>query len=764
MIHDSFHHWPMSEREKRLCPMCPPAPSGAPSSAPGAAPGSSPGWLQRQMNEVQSFSILVWEKISGIDAERRQQIMNTILAFRESAPSLANVVKDKLQNATTITVEQIQKLTDHTHWLDTLDLWSANPAAFVFEPQAQALTKLRDGTYPANDAAKMILSSLDAAGRSMLFVRYIDDVIPPSAQEQAINGRAEPDRAAFRARLAIGQSPENRFNTMDRGVVLNAVRGTLGVGVPSALLNVGTDAGDLARTALRQRFFETRNGASVASGQLLNEYRHASQALSSRLGSTGVTNVAQLSPVLALSHLKGALNLGLVDNTMLQNLTTQVREADLRRAVEGGDAQRGLEGLLGSVGAEVQQNREGLAEFWNNLGPYWKLAAIAAILYGAMKNKGIAATVVIGALGLKYFGADQVIGDFTRQSRRNVLDSRLTNPNLDAAERERIGGAYLNSGPEGPAITNEIMAFGLVMDLKMSDIVDHFRTGGEQSTWVDFDAIFPKLQEAMSRRPGWRSDFRQFFSQETPEGRANRTALADVVSFTFVKEAINADRGVNAHQDLIDIVKRPAGLGSGISFKRFANLPPDIQSAYRNLVLIGQRRLGVGSLGEKTLGTVILEATGGLSTVPSENPEVREKQVRERLLKLATDLGITCDASLADRLVLRYGTYRFDVFQSMLRDPGQTAETLFAQWKTAVASQKQAQVRSALPGPPNWTVIVAPDGTNVQVQRGSERVATVPLLAFLSITRLSGAAPSLLTHYNTFTAAGAGATLNLAGL
>lgn len=700
-------------------------PMTGPSTGPGSTP--TPPWYESALKGVTTWFGDKWNLVSGADVETQRTVVMHVEEMRRSIPSLASTIQARILGMTTaqISPQQIANLTNVTLWARLLQDQANNIAAPI---AGIAPTAFAGGSYTAVDAPKAFWMSLNAIERGDLFAGVIDAVIPTE-----VRTGARATRFDFANPITAGAN---------RLFAARAAGGVLGLSTAATL---GADELAVAQDTLRRRY-----AGADGSRTRNQDYQNALRGVA-RLSPTALNDPNQFATAVGATYISGALRLGIIPAAEHQKLLAEVGALSVEANQGAAKSRTEVEKQTREMQELIAERTKTLGEFWGGLNPWLKLAAVASVLYMGMKNKGPAAAVVLGIIGIKYVGWDRSIGNAMQTFRGGIIDAQRPEGETYSHMVDTVNTYLRNSGQVGREIVQEVNALVYVNRLTVKDVAGAFdptRSGNSFAGVGDGQMLIERLRGVQ----GGETVVSYF------QNPANRSRLNETLAYFFYREAIRAYQEdpaqVRARCPTIDqVVGR---ITHNRPYCTLANLDTDVlKGDFGTLVSIGYR-LSRDRTDGVTVGA-IMRAQTGIGLV-SQRPDNIENDRRGYLEREAVALGLTFahDAGTGSVTLSLAGRYSKVLTREDIRRAPSGIE-LLRQWKNHAVGVQQTALNTASGGTA-WTVTLMPDGRKVQYQRSGSLAARADLIPFLRMTRLNSTTPplGLIQRYTTWLTATGG--------
>ncbi len=443
--------------------------------------------------------------------------LNQVSQFAKDFPEIGVLFADEKNPPSMAT---IMKLTEHSEWIN------------AFEQKDMLTTAGRSILVPGSEyGPNELLSSLPLEKRKELYVKYVDAFIPEGIQNKIGVDTSKPDFV-------------DRFNAMgDKKDTLNlAMHGMIGEDVPQ-----NDPAHDVAVSSLKSKYGTDHFNAPTR--KMMDDYNDAIRYQKMFPLAPSLLTPNTMANELPDSLMKGALNLGIIDQKLLDQLDVNKKQWDMERTQALTHANQGFNRLSGSVDNKLSKAAETLHDRWDKLGGLEKLLLIGALLWGVTKSK----TIRYAAVGLTaaFFGQkllmknDDPIGtwskwigggfDFLKEKNAKVFGDGTVNGNrVKPANESGDVDLMVNflSGHDRHKLESQAMGFSLIGEVPMSILANDFMTTHrEVAPWMmQLGSPLDKTMKANMKKNGWNMDYGAFLVD-------NRLPLSEALGFVFYEKA-----------------------------------------------------------------------------------------------------------------------------------------------------------------------------------------------------------------------------------
>ncbi len=660
------------------------------------------------------------------------QLRASVNFLRTAPPFLSTIIQQRIVSQN-LPRENIVELTQHDKWLQAfsrVNLTAVAPAAITL------------GVGETATDADTLLSNQSPVDRERIYRDYT-------------NSFFDANVALHHTALSGNRMEETAANP-NRSTILKAMRLMVGEELPGSGANSAER--NMAREALRRRYFVTENEAAVGPGGEFNTIpaARARQDVLSRdflqaLMATGGlhTTVDQLENRVPTGYFRGALKLGIVTNADLLAMNAPGGVIEKLQKEETETVAKAVERLTKLSGLTTIQARALEQTF---MGRLRQMPILMQVLLGFGLWRGVKAMPgLFGGAGAVAFGmylfggVDRPMDSFGRLATSvfgfgmsMVPDSMRQGgaPMTVAAVRRNaeVVSRFLRQQSGTDAVATGPVA--LLGRFKLSDLMAFFNPTAEAGSQFRFDdpgfKALARAYLASANPPLNENAIQRIFDASTPEGPANRAAFEEAMGgLCFVIASRNPANVNEAHIIQRALERMPEGQ------RRCSQLPTRFhdpitntdcnpQAMYLRMVNAGY---SIGAGMSEAMGDYIFSVMG----VATEQQEGQEKQSQEAEKKLRS-AAEALQKNIADYTGLPGARFSAVIGESNVRmaihipGPGgtairpidfttlaefanlSTAENAVNTWRTRVLAQITTEMQAITP-PELYTIEAQPGDT-----------------------------------------------------
>ena len=419
-------------------------------------------------------------------------------------------------------VESTRNLTDDRQWLSAFQLsgFPNQPVRGPLDPKEENINPLR------------FLEALEPEVREQIFATYVARYIPFTVLVN--NG------------LADAADPNDHTNLLANiGDVTDAMEGILGLNGRDKKYfdnNGKNTALKIATETLTDLYDPT--GFPNVKNNLESDFLEAREFSKLRHIPAANTDPKILASLLAPSRFRAALQLGVVDRTLLEKMQPTLKEVEFVGDQKEMDARVELEKLTGSSEKTLKKQAETISDMAKKIPTWMWIVMAATTFYGMSKSKTLAVGVpvaggIVGALYLfqkavlKHDKPTEQWASFfngATEAVRGKVAGLVGKENMPPAGVTDIGLiakpiARFMRKRDMENMTTKTIGLGLLTDMPLSLLAKNFTIDPYDNFSLNTQAMDAPLHQAASMH-GWADGYRTFFANsrnkyETSEAVGN---------------------------------------------------------------------------------------------------------------------------------------------------------------------------------------------------------------------------------------------------
>ncbi len=289
--------------------------------------------------------------------------------------------------------------------------------------------------------------------------------------------------------------------------------------------------------------------------QLRDDYVEALRYVGNSLPAGGAVDPLLLAARLPASQFKGALNLGIIDQSTLEamgGMNPDLVNSQRDRADKTAESRKQFDDLTQLTKREQREKAKTMMDVWDNLSGAEKLVAIAAAGYLAYRYRGAALAVAGGYFFMKFVmkvdkpfdKSAQVINDTINKAReKNEEIFGFGGPSRGAKElldQSDVIAQFLSPIDQGK-LEVQTLGFMLLQEVPMDVIANNFviNNGAFSLETPQNGGVQGAIRNELKKRGLRSSRIDEFFSN--PENKAQMDEAASYLFFTVMKRKYPSD-------------------------------------------------------------------------------------------------------------------------------------------------------------------------------------------------------------------------------
>lgn len=428
-------------------------------------------------------------------------------------------------------VESLENLTDDQQWLEALGM-----PGILSLPGSTPIARTETNINPLR-----FLKSVEPDIRQQMYVEFATRYIPLEIQEKhKWFDKTKPNERAVNL-------------TANIDVVTEAIGGMMGIKDQKYFEDNGKFKElDVARDSLQ--FLYGTKGFPNLKGLLAEDYQEANEFSKLRHFPWAASDPALIASNLAPSRFKGALQLGVVDRTLLEAMQPTLKEVDFVADQNEGKTTKKLEQLTRSTDTKLRKEAESIGELWRSIPTWGQLAIVGTYLYGLFNFKtvrygtlGVGAVWLVQKFALKQEDPTEVWAEWLGAGGKGLrgIGAKIAGKEVvpdagieDVSHRAKIYSRFMRKY-DFENMETKATSLGLISDMSLKDIARNFTIddGPQNHFSLNVKALDVPMQAAMEKR-GWKNGYKTYFASSENLKDVSE-AVGNILYFYAIQDARN---------------------------------------------------------------------------------------------------------------------------------------------------------------------------------------------------------------------------------